>query len=59
MKKVKHYFVLGLILITLFATIWNIFNSIFKKEFPNFLSVTSLAPVLVALYNQNNFIYKN
>lgn len=57
MKKVKHYFVLGLILITLFATIWNIFNSIFKKEFPNFLSVTSLAPVLVALYNQNNFIY--
>lgn len=56
-KVIKKWGVLILVAASLIMTIVNIYNSIVHKVAVNWVSLTSLAPVFVALYNESDWIY--
>ncbi|AOT56597.1 hypothetical protein [Weissella soli] len=54
----KKILIIFLIAITLIVTTYNVIHAIVNQMAPNYLELFSLAPVLIALYNESDFIYR-
>lgn len=53
----KRWFIWGLILLSFAFTVINIMTSILGKTYINLLGITSLGPILIAIYQESDYVY--